>query len=165
MSDDDPIQLFSRANACINDLFNWFCANKVSLNTRKTNCMLLQSPNKKYNFSNLNLSVSGNTLCREDSCKFLGILTNFCRGKALEIHKLKIYRSLFAMNQSKSVPPQGKFDNTVPFTDKFTYCLRNSCMGNVKRDILIPTSYKSVLYERFTIKNTIVAPIRFTNSQ
>ena len=53
MSDDDPIQLFSRANACINDLFDWFCANKLSLNTRKTNYMLIQPPNKKYNFSNL----------------------------------------------------------------------------------------------------------------
>jgi len=47
MSDDDPIQLFSRANACINDLFDWFCANKLSLNTRKTNYMLIQPPEQE----------------------------------------------------------------------------------------------------------------------
>jgi hypothetical protein len=89
MSDDDPVQLFCRANACINDLFDWFCANKLSLNTRKTNYMLIQPSNKKYDFSNLNLSVNGNTLPRETSCKFLGIYIDESLSwkKTLEIHK------------------------------------------------------------------------------
>ena len=107
LSDDDPIQLFSREKACINDLFEWICANKLSLNTRKTNYMLIQPPNKKYDFSNLNLSVNGNTLSNEDSCKFLGIYIDESLSwkKHLKYINSNISRSLFVMKQSKGFLP------------------------------------------------------------
>ena len=141
MSDDDPVQLFIRANACINDLFDWLCANKLSLNTRKTNYMLIQPSNKKYDFSNLNISVNGNTLSRENSCKFLGIYIDESLSwkKHLKYINSKISRSLFAMKQAKVFLPKESL-RTLYFSLINSHIVYGIlAWGNAKHDIIKKT--------------------------
>ena len=137
MPDEDPKQLFSRANACINDLFDWFCANTLSLNTRKTNYVLIQPPNRKYDFSNLNLSVNGNTLSREESCKFLGIYIDESLSwkKHFKYIHSRISRSLFAMKQSKVFLPKESLRTLM--NSHIVYGILS--WGNAKHDILNKT--------------------------
>ena len=41
LSDNDPTRLFNRANESMNAIFNWFCANRLSLNASKTHYMVI----------------------------------------------------------------------------------------------------------------------------
>jgi len=141
MSDYDPVQLFIRANACINDIFDWFCANKLSLNTHKTNYMLIQPSKKKYDFSNLQIFVNGNALSRENCCKFLGIYIDESLSwkKHLKYINSKISRSLFAMKQAKVFLPKESL-RTLYFSlinSHIAYGIL--AWGNAKHDILNKT--------------------------
>jgi len=73
LSDSDKVNLFDRANKCVDNLFHWFCANKLSLNTKKTHYMVIQSPGTNTDLSTCNLSINGVYLSRVSDCKFLGI--------------------------------------------------------------------------------------------
>lgn len=141
MSDVDPIQLFIRANACINDMFDWFCANKLSLNTSKTNYMLIQRSKQKYDFSNLNLSVNGSTLSRENCCKFLGIYIDesLTWNKHLKYINSKISRSLFAIKQAKVFLPKESL-RTLYFSLINSHIVYGIlAWGHAKHDILNKT--------------------------
>jgi hypothetical protein len=141
LSDFDPVQLFIRANACISDIFDWFCANKLSLNTRKTNYMLIQPSKKKYDFSNLNISVNGNMLSRENCCKFLGIYIDESLSwrKHSKYINSKISRSLFAMKQAKVFLPKESL-RTLYFSLINSHIVYGIlAWGNAKHDILNKT--------------------------
>ena len=42
LSDSDPTRLFSRANKSLEAVFHWFCANRLSLNAKKTQYMVIK---------------------------------------------------------------------------------------------------------------------------
>ena len=58
LSDSDPTRLFSRANKSLEAVFHWFCSNRLSLNGKKTQYMVIQSASKKLNNS-LELKIYG----------------------------------------------------------------------------------------------------------
>ena len=103
LSDSDPISLFNRANQSLDAIFNWFCANKLSLNATKTQYMLIQPSSKFLNLDQYKLSINGNTLTRANSCKFLGITIDesLCWQKHLSRINSKISRALFVIKQVK----------------------------------------------------------------
>ena len=49
----------------------WFCANMLSLNTKKTHFMVFHPPQVKL--SNYNIVLNGSTIAQTDSTKFLGL--------------------------------------------------------------------------------------------
>ena len=75
----NPATLYTNANKSINDGFEWFCANKLSLNPQKTKYMVLRAPQKFVDFANLSLCIHDNRLTRigssqsEQTTTFLGI--------------------------------------------------------------------------------------------
>ena len=113
ISDRDPSNLFDRANVCLNDVFNWFCANKLSLNAKKTKYLIIQPPNKPKIPDEYNIYINGELLDRvgsnkpEQACKFLGIFIDESLSWKNHITHVcsKIARSLFTIKQVKLFLP------------------------------------------------------------
>ena len=68
----DPIQLFSIANTCMAQLFEWFTVNRLSLNLEKTYYSIFGAKHKDMN--GLSLYINGRPIQKVDCCKYLGIL-------------------------------------------------------------------------------------------
>ena len=68
-----------RANVEMNNLFEWFCANGLSLNKNKTKYMVFKDGTKNLDFNILDISVGGTHLeqigshFQEKTTKFLGV--------------------------------------------------------------------------------------------
>ena len=57
------------ANKSLEAVFHWFCANRLSLNAKKNQYMVIQSAPKKLNNS-LELKIDGVILSQATHCKF-----------------------------------------------------------------------------------------------
>ena len=97
----------------MNNLYQWFCANKLSLNPTKTKYIIIHSPCKKIETIGLSLNINGVALNRignnyeEKSSKFLGIHIDECLSWKFHLHHVntKISRTLFAIRQTKNILP------------------------------------------------------------
>ena len=72
ISSNNINHLFSTANTTLQQIQNWFSANKLYLNINKTNYMFISPRNKQLN-PNLHLSITNTKIERVSSTKFLGI--------------------------------------------------------------------------------------------
>jgi hypothetical protein len=72
-------ELFAIANEQLNNLFTWFCANKLCLNESKTKYIVIRPSHMRPDLKELNITINGTQLdrigndCKEKSSKFLGI--------------------------------------------------------------------------------------------
>ena len=107
LSDKDPEHLFHRANISLCAIFNWFRANKLSLNAAKTQYMVIQPHNRKQNISAYNLKIDDVVLTKANSCKFLGIIIDESLSWKPQISSInsKISRAIFAIKQVKFTLP------------------------------------------------------------
>ena len=62
-----------KANICLKNVYNWFCANKLTLNVDKS-CYLLFTPKKTVINSALNIYIENQNLLKSSTCKYLGII-------------------------------------------------------------------------------------------
>ena len=140
--------LYQIANIEINNLFNWFCANRLSLNAKKTKYIITRSPHNKCDFSDQNLYINNVALtrvgnnCDEESTKFLGVyIDEFLTWKHHVKHvNNKISRSLFMIKKVKNILPQNclltlYFSMVHPY---ITYGL--PIWGNATQSVLKKTS-------------------------
>ena len=67
-----------KSGICIelNQFHEWFSANKLSLNVKKTNFMLFSKANyrNRLNISDIRIFMNGESLQKVDCAKFLGVL-------------------------------------------------------------------------------------------
>ena len=107
LSDKDPEHLFHRANISLCAIFNWFRANKLSLNATKTQYMVIQPHNRKQNISAYNLKIDDVVLTKANSCKFLGIIIDESLSWKPQLSSInsKISRAIFAIKQVKFTLP------------------------------------------------------------
>ena len=111
LSDADPKILFEKANIETNNLFNWFCANRLSLNPQKTKFIIIKPSKDKLDLSGLKLLINGIPLGRigigfeEESSKFLGVILDESLTWKQHINYVnkKISKSLFAIKQVKNI--------------------------------------------------------------
>ena len=113
-SDSNLATLYTKINTELLKLNDWFCANRLALNVKKTKYALF-SPT--YNLLNLpqhtSITLNGIDLVRigndqpEKSIKFLGIYMDQTLTWKYHISavKTKISRSLFALNRVKNILP------------------------------------------------------------
>ena len=75
LSHSDSNVLFEKMNKELTNVSNWFNANKLSLNVKKTKFSFFHKPSKKDNIPLRlpNLNINGFTIERESSIKFLGV--------------------------------------------------------------------------------------------
>ena len=59
LSHQNPQTLYHNANIEINKLYNWFCANKLSLNAGKTKYIVIREPYDKSDITGLSISING----------------------------------------------------------------------------------------------------------
>ena len=56
--------LYINANKAINDLYEWFCPNKLALNVNKTKDIVINPKTARYNLAEFNVHVADITLDR-----------------------------------------------------------------------------------------------------
>ena len=112
-----PIMMLSyytkKAEIGINKLFNWFCANKLSLNSGKTKYIVIRQHSKQLNLNIYTLSINGTPLtrignnCKETAIKFLGIYIDefLTWRKQLANINTKIARAIYSIKQLKHIFP------------------------------------------------------------
>ena len=108
-SSDNIVNLYDLINRDLDNLTDWFRANKLSLNISKTHYMLI-SPNREINALNQNtIKIASDVIERKDCCKFLGIMIDdkLTWSKHIDYIHSKLSRSLYAINRSRYlVPPK-----------------------------------------------------------
>ena len=102
--------LFDTANREITFLSNWFAANKLMINTSKTNYVLFMSHQKEKHipsFSDCELSMNSCQINQKDSVKFLGIKLdkNLNFKDHIDSTSVKLTKSLYALSQASKVLP------------------------------------------------------------
>ncbi len=112
-SHSDLTQLYENANEQINDLYQWFCSNRLSLNAKKTKYIVIRPMHMKCDLNQYAVHI-GNTVldrvgnnCQETSTKFLGMHIDenlTWKQHITEINK-KVSRALFSIKQVKHVLP------------------------------------------------------------
>ena len=113
VSDHDVNKLYKKAQIETNKLFNWFCANKLSLNPGKTKYIVLRPQHRQCDLNKYTLLVNGSPLnrigknCKETSIKFLGIYIDESLSWKPHISHVnsKISRALFSIKQLKNTFP------------------------------------------------------------
>ena len=71
--DDYSLEIIERRlNLDLSSLYNWLCANKISLNVAKTKVLLFRNPHKRITY-NLNLFIDNKPLKLSDSVKYLRV--------------------------------------------------------------------------------------------
>ncbi len=104
-SSSDLKVLYDNVNTDLKCLLDWFRANKLSLNTNKTNYLLI-SPNRNYTNDYL-VMVGDDKIEKKACCKFLGLMIDDqlrWTDHILYIHS-KLSKSLYALNRSKNLVP------------------------------------------------------------
>ena len=107
-SSDDIWKLMHIVNSELANISNWFRANKLSLNTKKTNFILFgskQIPNTGDKFS---VSIDGYVLQQVEFTKFLGIFIDEKLNwkKHIEHIAIKISKGLGALGRVRNILPQ-----------------------------------------------------------
>ena len=105
--------LFTHTNRELSNLNDWFCANKLSLNVKKTKYAIF-SPNVINIPGNESLYINGLKLVRcgnhqtESSIQFLGIHLdeNLTWKNQIKSLRNKLARSIFALNRVKNILPR-----------------------------------------------------------
>ena len=57
-------QLYINANKAINDLYEWFCANKLALNANRTKYIVINPKTARCNLAEFNVNIADITLER-----------------------------------------------------------------------------------------------------
>ena len=113
LSDSDVSSLFRRSNIEVNNLFNWFCANKLCLNPTKTKYIVIKPNNHICHYDNLSIMINGTKLSQignqfdEQSTTFLGVYIDESLSWKHHINHInkKISRALFCIKQVKNFLP------------------------------------------------------------
>jgi hypothetical protein len=106
--------LFKDANSNMKNLYKWLCANMLCLNVDKTKYIIICPRQRKYNQTNLRLTINEHEITqvrssgREKSIKFLGIHIDEHLTWKFHIQHInnKISRTLFAINKAKHLLPK-----------------------------------------------------------
>ena len=72
-SDFSHKNIENRINSDLENLFNWLCANKISLNVTKTKILLFRNVHKAINH-NLNFIINNQPIELSESVKYLGVI-------------------------------------------------------------------------------------------
>ena len=113
VSDTNLNQLYQNANIKINQLFEWFCANKLSLNAGKTKYIVIRPKHIRSKLDGHNIFIQNTKLirigndCQEKAAKFLGIYIdeNLTWKHHLSHINKKISSAIFAIKQVKKILP------------------------------------------------------------
>ena len=113
VSDHNMEKLFEKANNEMKKLYDWFCANQLSLNPGKTKFIVFNTSSNKQISTGLKLFINDTSLTqvgskfKEKSTKFLGIQIDESLSwkNHLAYINNKISHALFGIKQVKNILP------------------------------------------------------------
>jgi len=105
ISDIDP--LVKSVNLELEKITDWFKANKLSLNIKKTHFILYRTKNKKI-VSNISIKIDNIAINQETSTKFLGVIINqsLSWNDHISIVKQKVSKSIGIIKHIRKNLPQ-----------------------------------------------------------
>ena len=100
-------ELFTNANIYINNLYEWFCSNMLSLNATKTKYIVLRPRHTREDLSQYNIHIGNTQLsrigndCLETSSKFIGMYLDENLTWKMHMNEInkKVSRALFSIKQ------------------------------------------------------------------
>ena len=109
ISDSNIENSYRRANIAMDDQYDWLCANRLSLNPKKTTFIVIKPFQRHYDCTNLSVYVNNVPLMQigssfeEKSIKFLGIYIDESLSWRHHVNYInnKISRALYAINEVK----------------------------------------------------------------
>ena len=114
LSNSNIKSLYEKGNQELNNLYKWFCANKLSLNTTKTKYIIIKPQQRIYCSDHLQLMINGNKVIKiannlpEKSIKFLGmhIDENLSWKQHTNHINKKVSHAIFNINRAKHILPK-----------------------------------------------------------
>ena len=112
LSGPNTNEMIDIMNTELKKLYDWLCANRLSLNIKKTNCCIFSPSNKKYTCNKI-VSLNNQTITKigeqnkDDAIKFLGIYIDrhLTWKKHINIICSKISKATFVINRVKHFLP------------------------------------------------------------
>ncbi len=139
--------LHENATKQINDLYQWFCSNRLALNATKTKYIVIRPRHQKNDLSQYTVHIDNTpqdrigNVCLETSAKFLGMYIDenlSWKKHIIEVNK-KVSRALFSIKQVKHILPPESL-RTLYFAlihSHFSYGIL--AWGNADKKVLHPT--------------------------
>ena len=106
-SDSSLVNLTHKINLELNDISEWFAANKLSLNVEKTQFILFQKPRDNTDVENITLEINGKAINGTNFVKFLGVYID-------EKMKWNEHISRKCSQISKAIGIMSKLKNMLP---------------------------------------------------
>ena len=155
-SHSDINSLFEMGNAEINNLYTWFCTNKLSLNAGKTKYIIIKPRQRHCDISGRNISINNVSLtrignnCPETSTKFLGILIdeNLSWKQHISYLNSKISKTLFTIKQVKHFLPYDSLKKLYSTLVESHLSYGILAWGNASES----TKYKTLLFQKRAIR-------------
>jgi hypothetical protein len=109
VKNNDFEDLYINAYEDLDNICDWFCANKLSINLTKTNYVLFKTKGRTKALNNIpNLIINGTEICKVDCTKFLGIMydskLNWINQTDTIIKKLR--HTIYLFNSIKYMLPE-----------------------------------------------------------
>ncbi len=124
----DVNEVVDKINEDLQNVDNWLSRNKLSLNIKKTNFMIIGTPQKLASISNhhLDIKIRGLSLQRVSNCKHLGIIIdeNLLWGNHIDHVTKKVLTGLYFLKRSSNILPkniQSMLYKTI-IAPHFDYC-------------------------------------------
>ena len=88
ISGESVYDIVNTMNSELQILSSWFILNKLSLNIRKTNMMLIKTRKKTYDPSMLDINIDGIKILEVNHVKFLGVIIDIFHQRAARLAPL-----------------------------------------------------------------------------
>ena len=134
--DNNQLQtLYEKGNQELKNIDNWMIANKLSINTNKTNCILFQTPKSQLikTTNNLHLKLRNDIVEKASSTRFLGVINeNLSWKNHMEMIKQKMGAALCAVMRVRSYLYSKAMLSLYHslLISHVRYCITNWCFGN-----------------------------------
>ena len=140
----------------INNVYTWFCTNKLSLNAGKTKYIITKPRQRHCDISGRNISINNVSLtrignnCSETSTKFLGILIdeNLSWKQHISYLNSKISKTLFTIKQVKHFLPYDSLKKLYSTLVESHLSYGIMAWGNASES----TKYKTLLLQKRAIR-------------
>lgn len=152
--------LYEKGNNELKNIDQWLIANKLSINIKKTYCMLFRTPKSKPPDKNLLLLLRGNSINETSCLKFLGVYIEKHLNWTNHMKHLltKIRCTLGAVTRVKPLLNEDTLINIYHslINSHINYCITNWCFGNIALVTKLQNACKKFIKQACSIKQQAV---------